>query len=295
MKFKESNYVVALYGILILIFGYLIIHSESAYGGADNYSHYRISHFAWKYPKLFLDHWGKPLFTILSSPFSKYGFKGLQFFNVILGFLTSFFAYLTLKKLNYSNSWIVILFILFTPIYTVVLVSGLTEILFGFIIILSIYLFYSKKYIASSIVISFIIFSRTEGFLFFPIFIFAYLLEKKYKAIPFILVGFLVFSLLGYFILDDFWWFFTKNPYAKSTGIYGSGDLFHFIKKTNIINGIPLAIFFILGLLSYCWGIIKSKKISKKIVVEIALILSGYLIYLAAHSYVWWRGVGASL
>jgi len=295
MKIKESHFIIILQILFFAFFGYLIISSESAYGGADNYSHYRISHFAWKYPKLFLDHWGKPLFTILSSPFSQFGFKGLQFFNLILGFLTSIFAYLTLKKINYSNSWFVIIFILFTPIYLIILVSGLTEILFGFIIILSVYLFYSKRYIASAIVLSFIIFSRTEGFLFFPIFIFACLFEKKYKAVPFIAFGFVVFSLLGYFILNDFWWFFTKNPYSGGSTIYGSGELLHFIKNTSFINGIPLAILFTIGLVSYLLEIIKLGGFSKKLIIEISLILSGYIIYLSAHSFVWWKGMGASL
>ncbi len=294
MRLKEKHFIFFFIAGLFVFFGILVLHSEAAYGGADNYSHFRISKFAFKYPHLLLDHWGKPLFTILSLPFSQFGFMGLQIFNVTVGVLTGLFAYLTLKKLEFKNAWLVIFFICFTPIYFILLQSGLTEILFGFILVLSIYLFFSQYFIATSVVISLIMFSRTEGFIFIPLFLLAFMVAKQFKAIPFLLSGFLIFSLLGYFILDDFWWFFTQNPYTAKSGVYGSGDLMHFLNHTKNINGIPLAIFLILGIISYVVDIIQNKKQPKSFYYEIILILGGYLVYFTAHSLVWWKGIGAS-
>lgn len=161
---KETSLVVIILMFLAALFIYISITSKSAYGGADNYSHYRIVKFAFKYPKLFFDHWGKPVFTILSSSFAQFGFVSMKIFNLIIALLTGFFSFLLVKKLNYKNSWVIFAFVCFTPIYFVLISSCLTEILFSFILIISIYLFVKNRFVFSAIVISFIIFSRTEGF-----------------------------------------------------------------------------------------------------------------------------------
>lgn len=294
MKLKEKHFILFFLIGLFVLFGVLVLQSDAAYGGADNYSHFRISKYALNYPHLFMDHWGKPLFTILSSPFAQFGFKGIQLFNVILGLLTGLFAYLALKKLEFKNAWVIIFFICFTPIYFIIMQSGLTEILFSFILVFAMYLFFIRRYIAASVIVSFIIFSRTEGFIFIPLFLLALILAKQFKAIPFLLSGFLIFSLLGYFMLDDFWWFFTQNPYTGKSGVYGSGDLTHFLNHTKNINGIPLAIVLVLGIISYVVDFFQNKKQPNSYYYEILLILGGYLLYFAAHSIVWWKGTGAS-
>ncbi|OFX20978.1 MAG: hypothetical protein A2041_05665 [Bacteroidetes bacterium GWA2_31_9b] len=280
---------------LFILFALLVLYSEAAEGGADNYAHYRLARYAFRYPHFFLDHWGKPLFTILSSPFAQFGFKGIQFFNVIAGLLTAFFAYLTVRKLEYTNTWLVILFTCFTPVYFILMLSGLTEILFSLILVFSIYLFFDKRFIASSIVISFIILSRTEGIVILPLFLAGFILEKKYRAIPFLLSGFLIFSLLGFFILDDFLWFITQNPYSGAKEIYGTGKLTHFINSTKLINGIPLATLAFIGIISWIIDFIRYQKKRKQITLESLIILGSYFIYLTAHSIAWWKGVGGSL
>ncbi|HKL09392.1 MAG TPA: hypothetical protein VJ896_11500 [Bacteroidales bacterium] len=294
MKLKEKHFILFFLIGLFVLFGVLVLQSDAAYGGADNYSHFRISKYAVKYPHLFLDHWGKPLFTILSSPFAQFGFKGIQLFNVILGLLTALFAYLALKKLEFKNAWLIIFFICFTPIYFIIMPSGLTEILFSFILVFSIYLFFIRRYIAASVIVSFILFSRTEGFIFIPLFLAAFVIARQYKAIPFLLSGFLFFSLIGYFMLDDFWWFFTQNPYTGKSGVYGSGELAHFLNHTKNINGIPLAVALFLGIISYVIDIFQNKKQPNAYYSEILLILGGYFLYFAAHSIVWWKGTGGS-
>lgn len=294
INFRVRWIIILLAGLFIL-FGYLVLFSTSAEGGADNYAHFRLARYAFKYPQIFLDHWGKPLFTILSSPFAQFGFKGIQFFNVVAGLLTALFTYLIVRKFEYKNSWLIIIFTCFTPIYFIVMQSGLTEILFSLVLVLSTYLFFEKKFIASAIVISFIIFSRTEGIVVIPFFISAYIIERKFKAIPFLLSGFIFFSILGFFILGDFWWFITQNPYTGAKDIYGSGELTHFISNTKRINGIPLAILLGIGLISYIRDFFRKSKRTKQVANELILVLIVYVAYLAAHSVAWWKGVGGSL
>ncbi|MDX9695650.1 MAG: hypothetical protein RBT49_07640 [Bacteroidales bacterium] len=289
------RWLIFIFSALFILFGLLVLFSTSAEGGADNYAHFRLARYAFKYPRFFLDHWGKPIFTILSSPFAQFGFKGIQFFNVIAGLLSAFFAYLTVRKLEFNNAWLVIIFTCFAPIYFIIMLSGLTEILFSLILMCSIYLFFDKRIIASSIIVSFIIFSRTEGFMFLILFLVGFIIEKRYKAIPFLLTGFIFFSILGYFVLDDFWWFINQNPYTGAKSIYGSGELTHFIQNTKKINGIPLAILAGFGIISIGIDLTRKSRRTKQLKLEIILILSGFIIYLAAHSIAWWLGIGGSL
>lgn len=49
---------------LMIIFTVVIFKTENSFGGADNYSHFKLAYWGWKYPDMLFDHWGKPLFTI---------------------------------------------------------------------------------------------------------------------------------------------------------------------------------------------------------------------------------------
>ena len=100
--------------VLLLLFATLFVviaaYSESSEGGADNFVHYRISKYAFKYPHLFLDLWGKPLFNVLSSVFAQFGYIGIEIFNIIIAILTTVLGYRILGKFGKSYNWKVINF-----------------------------------------------------------------------------------------------------------------------------------------------------------------------------------------
>ena len=202
MNYKSSKnlhwFLLIMVFILLIVLSFL---SEGFYGGADNINHYFISRYSFRYPHLFLDTWGRPVFTIMSSPFSQFGFMGLKLFNVLLGCLSAFLAFLTARKIGIRQSWLAILFVIFTPMYFLMTLTGLTEIQFGFILILSVYLFFDEKYLASAIIISFLPLSRSEGIVLLPFLFIALLMKRKYYAVPFLATGFLLFSIVGYFFV----------------------------------------------------------------------------------------------
>ena len=96
------------------------------------------------YPEFFLDPWAKPLFTILMAPIAQLGMMGVRVFNIVLGLTTAFFTYLTARKLGYKFPLLAIFLLVFAPLYAVLMISGMTEILFSFVLILGIYLFFSS-------------------------------------------------------------------------------------------------------------------------------------------------------
>lgn len=281
--------------ILLVVMSFL---SEGFYGGADNLTHYYISRYSFKHPHLFLDTWGRPVFTIMSSPFSQFGFQGLKMFNVLLGCLSAFLGFLTARKIGIAKAWIAILFVIFTPIYFLMTMTGLTEIQFGFILLLSVYLFFDEKYIASAVIISFIPMSRSEGFVFLPLFLLAFLMKKKFKPIPFLITGLVFFSLIGYFyIWKDFFWIFTHFPYPMHHPLYKEkGNLFYFIISSPQIFGLPLLILFLAGTGLYGYLFFKSKKEDRlKVFLEIWLLVIPVLLFFALHSVLYWKALFGSM
>ena len=182
---------IALFLIMVLLL------SAAITGDTDSITHYLFARYAFAHPENFLSHWGKPLFTILSSPFAQFGYTGAMVFNLLCGSLTAWLVYKISRKLLYDYSWVVILMVIFTPVYILTMFTSLTEILFSLVLVFSIYLFVNERYVLSALVISFIPFARTEGLMFLALFLVALLCMGQYKAIPVLLSVFILFSLAG--------------------------------------------------------------------------------------------------
>jgi Gpi18-like mannosyltransferase len=295
IKFAEPFYVFCGLIVLFIYFSTLAYLSKGSHGGADCYAHYKIAHYAFKYPRLFLDLWGKPIFTLFSSPFAQFGFTGIKIFNIICALVSGWFCYRICKKLNLNDSPLVIILLCFAPMYFVVSISVLTEIAFSLVLILAIYLFLEKKYVWSAIIISLLPFARQEGIVVFPLFLLMLLIRKQYKAIPFLTFGFLIFSSIGYFYYNDFLWVIHQNPYNGDVDIYGHGELMHFVSSYKEILGIPLSILFLIGIIQLIYKCITFRKGHPFLLEEIVLIFGSAAIYIAGHSYVWWKGLHGSL
>jgi len=292
-KSSEKKIVAGSLIVLALVFSIVAALTDCSAGGADNYAHFNIARWAFKYPHLFLDHWGKPVFTILIAPFTQLGLYGARLFNIIAGLTTAWICYLIALKWRIPKAWLAPVFVIFAPMYFVLMFTGMTEILFSLILILAIWLFFSERMILSAIAISFIILVRSEGFIFLPVFLAAFALKRRYIAIPFLLSGYLLFSIIGLiYYYHDFWWLFAKLPYVGGQGgIYGSGPWYHFLLKMPDYLGYLLILLFLVGFIFRIkdWMISKFKIDSDQFY---QLFISGacFFGYLAAHSYVWWRG-----
>ena len=138
---------------------------------------------------------------------------------------------------------------------------------------------------------SFIPFARTEGVIFFPILIFVLAWSKQYKSIPFLAIGFLVFSIAGYPIYNDWLWPITQSPYHYDS-LYGNGDWNHFIEESPMLFGWPILVLFLFGISKSILSTVTSFHNHKTI---ISILLAGISIgYFAAHSTVWALGMGGS-
>ncbi len=278
-----------------LIFFFLSYFSEATYDSGDGIKHYLISRYSWKHNNLFLDSWGKPFFTIVSSPFSQFGLLGMNIFNILCGIGSAFFAYKIAKKLKLNYSLLVIPFLLFTPCYFPTINSGLTEPFFGFILISSVYLMFVNRYFWACVLVSFLPFVRADGNMILPLFFIILIYRRKILLSPLLAFGTFIYSIIGYFYYNDFFWIINQNVYnGANSDIYGSGGLFHFVANHNFIWGTTLGLLFIVGLIAIIfYGVrtIKNKETKKsQLPEELFLIYGSFTIYFVAHSIVYWIG-----
>lgn len=287
----------------------MVFLSEGTHGGADDINHYHMARYAFQRPELFLNQWGKPFFTAIMSPFAQLGFKAVQVVNVLMGTATAYFSYRMARKLNMQMPVVAIFFLISSPLYAVLMISGMTEILFSLMLILSIYLFYGKKYIWSALILSFMPFTRTEGVVILPLFLIAFAWLKAWKAIPFMLTGLIFYSLVGALHYNDILWLIHRMPYkGNARDIYGSGELLHYVKASKFILGIPLAVMMAAGGLAWLTGPLQReegarkgvrkgarKGVRKDWLLEMLVVYLPFQVYFIAHSYVWWKGLGNSL
>ncbi|HKI90411.1 MAG TPA: hypothetical protein VKA38_15405 [Draconibacterium sp.] len=281
--------------LLVVLQVILLILNEKTFGGADSVNHFQIARYAFKYPRLFLDLWGKPVYTTLSAPLALLGFKAAQLFNLAVAILTLWFVFKLSREFSPKSGLFAVILTAFAPVYFILMDTCLTEVLFSFVLIISVYFFIKNKFILSAVILSFIPFVRNEGIVFFPVFVVAYILIRSYRSIFFLAVGTLFYSLVGYLAFGDILWLIHRFPYPTGQSVYGSGSLFHFVKNSNFIFGVPFLVLLVIGLIYWLFEIFRKFSLRKRNVILFIVIAGSWITYFAAHSYVWWKGIGGSL
>jgi hypothetical protein len=241
MKFNYKILAIAA-SIVAVIFWILI---DNTYDNGDSITHYAISRYSWKHTYLLFDNWGKPVFTILSSPFAQLGWKGMTFFNSMIGVITCCLVAQIINKLKWGISPYFALLLFFIPNYPLALNSGLTEPLYALVLTLTVYLIIIERYSWAAIAISFLPFVRSEGFISMAVIAMFFVALNRWKEILFMLTGLVCISILGFLVqYESILWIFTTNPYTHGIDNYGSGGWSDFFVKFYYMTGIPFTVLF---------------------------------------------------
>jgi hypothetical protein len=204
-----------LFYILLIICFFTVIKiylkADTTYDQGDGVVHYQIARYSWKYPHLFLDLWGKPFFTLISSPFAQFGLKGINIFQALNAAAISWFLFSIASKINLKFAWTIPAFVFFAPVYFAVMNSGLVEVCFGMMYLFSFWLVFNKKYYASALVASLLPFVRPEAYVVMPLLAAIYAYRRKFLAIPLLLSAAIIYSLIGYSYFKDILWIIHQN------------------------------------------------------------------------------------
>ena len=280
--------------IYLLVLLILAIYTNGMAGGGDSISHFLFAQYSWVHHELFFDHWAKPLFTMISSPFAQFGFKGVKVFNVFVATVSCFFTYRTARLLNIRNAFLIAVFYFSSSLNITITLSALTEPLFALALILSIFFYVKQKPLVGSLLISFLPFIRSEGLIVLCVFVAYLFLTKKFKFIPLLLSGHLIMGIAGFFYYGDLLWVFNKIPYAENYHNYGSGTWDHFLVHMEFMIGPILYALLIFGGIG-CMLSIK-RNFGKELWTEkIILVYGVFVCFFFAHSAFWALGIFNSL
>lgn len=297
---NEIFYLSAITLFFICLFSYYSFVSHGCEGGMDSYNHYLIARYSWKYPYLFLDQWGKPLYTILASPFANMGFSGVKLFNIFLWLGSAWLTWATVKKLGMNYAWLGFLLVLLPQVSIENSISGLTEYLNEFLLILFLYLIATKRFNLAALVCGLLPFARSEGFVimaaagFYLVFI-----EKKYKSLLWFVAGPVIFNILGWIVEGDPLWIITHNPYLKAQDLNlnfcGTGSLWHYVKQARFIFSLAGALLVIPGILLSGHFSFKKENNTTFLNKYMFWLAGGiFSLYFGVHSYIWWKGMMGS-
>lgn len=220
----------------------------------DSYNHFLISHYAFRHPHLLLDHWGKPVFTLLTSAIYRLGYGFMPVFNILVTALSALLiGHFAFRQFSVREAVFSIIAFYASPQVFYHQFSAFTEPLFGLFLLGMVLLVIKSKFVPAALLCSILPFVRSEGFIVLLTFTLYLVLRGKFRQIPWLAFGFVVYAIAGLFVFGDFFWFFTQNPYAGNAAHYGSGTWLHFFENYGAVCGYPLMALLVVGLLFRWW------------------------------------------
>lgn len=266
--------------------------NESPSDQGDGIAHYFIAKSSWQQPHLFLDHWGKPLFTLLSSPFAQGGFTWYIGYNVLVFALTILVGRKLICQLTGESSFVESLFpilLVSTPDYVYTLVGGLTEPFFA-LLVLVVLLFYARKnWFWFALLAGALPFARSEGQLVVILAGVALVVHKQLKYLPVLGIIGAGYSLIGWATWGDFWWYFQNDPYTGASEIYKQGTWTHYLFTWRNHMGWSGA--FLFFALAFTWVMQRKQRVNG---VHL-LALTTWIGIILVHSYLWANGEKGAL
>ena len=303
---KPEGKVFTVAGIIYVL---LVLFANGVNGGADTFTHYQMSRYSWIHHDLLLNQWGKPVFTVLFSPIAQLGLQAIILTNLALIFFEAFLVLKIANQLDLKRSWLAPLLFLTCPVVFDNAVSSLTEIICALFLILFIHWSLRGKFFLGALVLSFMPFARSEGFVILGVAAMFFFFTRRWKFIPLLAVGSIILNLFGYWYTGIPLWIFDSNPYVNTEiTSYGSGSFFHFFIWAIPVFGIGFLFLLkstwlnahtIVNRLTIDWksatGSEDSRNFILKHQVMFWIVLGSFWSYFMAHTVLWWQGMWASL
>jgi hypothetical protein len=290
----ESSWYWIFFPVMFLLLMYFNLAAEGVYDTGDGILHYMISRAATEQPSLLLHNWNKPIYTLLTCLPAQAGYNGIVAFNIICLLASGFFAWKIAAHWKWREAPLAALLAVFAPLAFVVSLSGLTEPLFGLVLIAGLYGVVKRNFKTAAMLLSFLPFVRSEGFFLLPLVGLFFLMRREWFAFIFLGAGTVIYSLIGGIYFHDFLWILSQNPYAAISP-YGHGSFGHFFGASEFIFGWSLTGLLVFALLVYVIPALRKKDPQGVQQDELILVLGCFLLFYGAHVVFWWKGLCGSL
>src|SRR5688572_30936065 len=106
-----------LLGFYAIVGVFTLLFFDGTADVGDSITHYLFAKSAPLHSTLYFDHWAKPLYVLLASPFAQFGFNGIKVFNLLNTLFTLWLIYKCAESLNLKNPLMAVLLAMFSPLY----------------------------------------------------------------------------------------------------------------------------------------------------------------------------------
>lgn len=268
--------------------------SDGIPDSGDGIAHYQIARYVWKHPLMLFDAWGKPLYTLLASPFAQWGLLGPVLMNALLAAATGVIIIGQVARVHRAWCWAVPIFLFAAPQYAHTVMAGLTEPLFALLAVVAAVCALRDRWAWALGVASFLPYARPEHVAVLPVIVLAACWQRQWQALPWALLGTLFYAAFGFVMTGDPFVAFGGNPYAGVT-TYGTGPALHFMDRMPHYYGWPIIVCASLAFLAWPYVWLADRAQRKQHLMVLLLAFVPALLILAAHSYAWWKGGHGSL
>ena len=279
---------------LAVVFFMVRALSPGILDSGDGTLHYLIARYAWRHAETGLDQWGKPLFSLVASPFVQCAPAGLTLFNGVCMALAGLIIAYTVFPRGKSWAWLPALLLFGCPQVAYTVLAGLTEPLFGLLALLVFVLIERDRFATAMALFSFLPYARPEYTAIAPFAIGYVCWRRRWKALPWLLLGSTLYAIASGVLLGRPWQFFTDHNYA-GRDTYGTGELLHFWERREEVLGTPLAWMTLFSMVACAWFFWRSPERRGPLFRLVWLSLFPALAIFLLHSYAWWKGGLASL
>ena len=261
----------------------------------DGINHHLIARYSWVHPHLFLDHWGKPLYTLFSSPFAQLGHWGGAVFNAVCFVCTCWAADGMLRRFGTATRFLFPPTLIFVPVYSLQVFEGMTEVFFALLAVVALRAAMDQRPLLFAVLVSFLPFARPEYIAVWPFGLLWLLWQRQWRVLPWLLTGHVIYAVVGSLVLGDALWAFHRDPYVGAKDIYGSGPLAHFVVQLPEILGMPLLVAALISFPAFVWCFVRVRSERSQLLTMSLLALVPALAVLAIHTLLWWTGSKGSL
>lgn len=268
--------------------------TRNTYDTGDSLMHYFIAQSVPAHPGNLLHAWGKPFYTLLATGPAQLGWQALLLWQCGLVAASAWLSYGVARRLGLPYAELAILFCYAAPDYFRVQFSGLTEPLFGLVLVASVYLAMAGRLGWSVGLVSWLPFVRSEGFILLGIWAVYLLWQRQWRLLPGLGLGYAVYSAIGAVVLGEPGWVFGRNPYPTISP-YGHGDWSTYVVGLLYLLGWIIGVLVVVGaaamLVQLAWRTAWAQPL---FAAELLLVYGCVTVFIAAHTVFWRFGIFGS-
>lgn len=243
----------------------------------DNIGRYFMAQMAPHKPEFFVNTWGRPMGILLFLVPSQFGYWYCAGTTLVLSVLTCYFVYRTAVITGRRHAWLAAVFVGFQPIFFSTSFSVCTEPIAAFTLAVGMYLFYDRKYLSASFILSLMPLARLEMVVILPLFAYTMFRERKYLPIFLLGSGLIALQIGGMLLTGDLYYLWSQ-VLGAGHGLYQNGPFDHYFKRFIFIVGPTMFVFLILQLILD----IRSRRID--------IINLSVVVIFCLHVYFYWKG-----